>query len=95
MTIGNNSIYSGFVNLYFSGMNTQSDGSNQHMKQVKVKGNKALIQYDDNKGYTLIVPLGQSSMIVWECINFTNEAEVMKTAEKFDIDNIKKKMGEQ
>lgn len=95
ITIGNNSLYSGLVNLYFSGMNTQSDGNSQKMKQVKVKGNKAVIQYDDNKGYTLIVPLGQFSTIVWECINFTNEAEVMKAAETFDIDDIKRRMGEQ
>jgi len=95
ITIGNNTMYAGFVNLYFSGMYTQSDGNTQNTKQVRVKGNKAIIQYDDSKGYTLIVPLGQTSMIVWECINFTDENEVIRTAELFDTDDIKRRLGEQ
>ncbi|MBI1341932.1 MAG: hypothetical protein GC171_03250 [Terrimonas sp.] len=95
ITIGNNSFYAGFVNMYFNSAYTQSDGNNQNTKQVRVKGNKAIIQYDDSKGYTLIVPLGQSSMIVWECINFADENEVIKSAEAFDIDDIKRRMGEQ
>ena len=95
VTIGNNGLYAGFVNMYFNGMYTQSDGNNQNVKQVRVKGNKAAIQYDDSKGYTLIVPLGQSSMIVWECINFADENEVIKAGESFNIDDIKKRLGEQ
>jgi len=62
---------------------------------VRVKGNKAIIQYEDSSGYTLIVSLGQSSMIVWNCINFSNEQEVMNTANSFDIAGIKKMLGEQ
>jgi len=41
------------------------------------------------------VPIGQSSLIVWECINFATEAEVMSAANVFDIDGIKKMLGEQ
>jgi hypothetical protein len=59
-----------------------------------VQGNKAIISYDESKGYTLIVPIGQSSMVVWECINFANEDQVMNTANAFNIDNIKKSLGE-
>ena len=73
----------------------EAHGDKQNFKQVKVKGNKAIIQYQDSKGYTLIVSLGQSSMIVWECINFANEQEVMTAANGFDIDGIKKMLGEQ
>ena len=62
---------------------------------VKVKGNKAIIQYEDSKGYTLMVSMGQSAMIVWECINFADENEVMAAANSFDIDGIKKSLGEQ
>jgi hypothetical protein len=95
ITIGNNSIYSGFANAYF--MNAymqQANAENQKSKQVKVKNNKAIIEYDDSKGYTLIMPMGQSSLIVWECINFADENEVMAAANSFDIDGIKKMMGE-
>jgi len=95
VTIGNNPFYGGLVNMYFNNSYVQADANQQNMKQVKVKGNKAIIQYDDSKGYTLIVSMGQSSMIVWECINFADENEVMNAANTFDIDGIKKMLGEQ
>ena|SRR5437868_8174156 len=97
VTIGNNGIYSGFVNMYFNStyMQTTSDGKNQNAKQTKVKGYKAVITYDDSKGYTLLVPLGQSSLIAWECINFASEQDVMNAANVFNIDGIKKMLGEQ
>jgi hypothetical protein len=95
ITIGNNAIYSGFANAYFMNAYMQeANAQNQKSKQVKVKGNKAIIEYDDSKGYTLIMPMGQSSLIVWECINFADENEVMAAASSFDIDGIKKMMGE-
>ena len=96
ITIGNNSLYSGMVNMYFANagmMETNAD--KQNFKQVRVKGNKAIIQYDDSKGYTLMMQMGQTSLIVWECINFANEQEVMTAANSFDIDGIKKMLGEQ
>jgi hypothetical protein len=98
VTIGNNTVYSGFVNLYFNNagyMQTTSNGDNQNVKQTKVKSYRALITYDDSKGYTLMVQLGQSSLIVWECVNFATEQDVMNAANAFDIDGIKKMLGEQ
>lgn len=96
ITIGNNGYYSGWVNMYFANAGMmEASGDKQNFKQVRVKGNKAVIQYDDSKGYTLIMPMGQTSMIVWECINFANEQEVMTAANGFDIDGIKKMLGEQ
>jgi len=94
-TIGNNGLYAGLVNVYFNNAYVQADANQQNVKQTKVKDYKALISYDESKGYTLIVPIGQSSMIVWECVNFADENEVMNAAAKFDIDGIKKKLGEQ
>jgi hypothetical protein len=96
ITVGNAGVYAGLASLYFTnaGM-VEANNAKQNFKQVRVKGNKAVIQYEDSKGYTLIVSLGQSSMIVWECINFANEQEVMNTANTFDIDGIKKMLGEQ
>ncbi|MEO6893559.1 MAG: hypothetical protein ABI136_00920 [Ginsengibacter sp.] len=95
ITIGNNMLYSGLVNAYFgNAYAVESNGKDQNVKQVKVQGNKAIISYDKSEGYSLIVPIGQSSMVVWECINFANEDEVMNTANAFNIDNIKKSLGE-
>jgi hypothetical protein len=95
ITIGNNSVYSAFASAYFNNMYVQqASADNQKSKQVRVKGNKAIIEYDDSKGYTLIMPMGQASLIVWECINFADENEVMTAATSFDIDGIKKMMGE-
>jgi len=95
ISIGNNTYYSGIVNMYYmSATYSQGANSEQNMKQIRVKGNKALITYDDNKGYTVMVQLGQSSLIVWECVNFATEDEVMSAVNTFDIDGIKKMMGE-
>jgi hypothetical protein len=94
-TIGNNLLYAGLVNVYFNNAYVQADAEKQNVNQTKLKNYKALISYDDSKGYTLIVPIGQSSMIVWECVNFANEDEVMSAAGKFDVDGIKKMLGEQ
>lgn len=96
ITIGNNGLYSGVVNMYFANAGMmEANNEKQNFKQVRVKGNKAIIQYDDSKGYTLMMQMGQTSLIVWECINFANEQEVMTAATSFDIDGIKKMMGEQ
>jgi hypothetical protein len=96
ITIGNAGIYAGLATMYFANAGMmEANADQQNFKQVKVKGNKAIIQYEDSKGYTLIVSIGQTSMIVWECINFANEQEVMTAANSFDIDGIKKMLGEQ
>lgn len=95
VTIGNNLLYTGLVNAYFNNAYTmQGNNDEQNAKQVKVQGNKALITFDNDKGYSLIVPIGQSSTIVWEDVNFANEEEVMTAANKFNIDDIKKSLGE-
>ncbi len=96
ITIGNNSLYSGMVTMYFANAGMmEANNEKQNFKQVRVKNNKAIIQYDDSKGYTLMMQMGQTSLIVWECINFADEKEVMTAANSFDIDGIKKMMGEQ
>lgn len=96
ITIGNNTAYSGMVEMYFANAAyIQASSDNQNIKQVKVKGNKAIIQYDDRKGYTLITQIGQTTLIVWDCINFMNEQDVLNAANTFDIDAIKNQLGEQ
>jgi hypothetical protein len=94
-TIANNAAMMAGVNAYLSGGYAQTTNGQQNWKQTKVKGYKAIIEYDESSGYKLSVPIGQSSMIVWEGINYANEQEMMSAANAFDIDAIKKMLGEQ
>ncbi len=95
--IGNIPMYAGMVSMYFNNAYVQNNMTekNPNIKQVQVKGEKAIIQFDQSTGYSLIAQLGQSTVIAWECVNFATEDEVMKAANAFDIANIKKLMGEQ
>lgn len=96
VTVGNNSVYGGMIDLYFNNAYaTQSNGDKQDMKQIKIKGNKGVIKFDQNEGYTLLVQLGQSGLITWQGINYANENEITAAANSFDIDGIKKMLGEQ
>jgi hypothetical protein len=95
-TIANNSVWMSAVNMYFnSGGYAQQTGGEQNWKQVKVKGNRAIIEFDKSSGYKLSVPLGQSSLIVFEGVNFANENDMMAAANAVDIEGIKKMLGEQ
>lgn len=94
-TIANNSAWMSAVNMYLAnGGYSQTTGGQQNWKQTKVKGHKAIIEYDESTGYKLSVPLGQSSLIVFEGINYASEQEMMSAANTFDIDGIKKMLGE-
>jgi hypothetical protein len=95
VTIANNSVMMAGVNAYLSGGYAQQTNGEQNWKQTKLKGYRAVIEYSEGSGYTLSVPIGQSSMIVYEGINFASEPEMMKAAEVIDIDAIKKELGEQ
>lgn len=93
--VGNNSFYSGWLELYFNGTYAQSNGETQNMKQIRVKGYKAVIKFDKNEGYTVLIPLGQSSLVTFNGINFATEQEMTTAVNGFDIDGIKKMLGEQ
>jgi len=95
VTIANNAAWMSSVNLYFSSGYAQTTGGQQNWKQTKVKGNRAIIEYNEGSGYKLSVPLGQSSLLVYEGINFATEPDLMKAAEAVDIDGVKKMLGEQ
>jgi len=95
VTIANNAVWMSGVNAYLStGGYAQQTNGQQNWKQTKVKGYRAIIEYDDSSGYKLSVPLGQSSLIVYEAVNFASEQEVIKAAEAIDLDGIKKQLGE-
>lgn len=96
VTIANNSSWMTAYNMYLTNSGySQTTNGQQQFKQTKVKGYKGIIEYDENSGYKLSVALGQSSLIMWEGINFASEPEMMKAVEAFDIDGIKKQLGEQ
>ena len=96
VTIANNSAWMASYNMYLSNAGYgQTTGGEQQFKQIKVKGYRGVIEYDESSGYKISVGLGQSSIIVWQGVNFSSEQEMMKAAESFDIDGIKKKLGEQ
>ena len=93
--VANNALMLSAVNAYLAnGGYAQTSGEQQNWKQTKVKGHRAVIEYDDASGYRLTVPMGQSSMLVYEGVNFKNEQEVMAAANAIDIDGIKKMLGE-
>ena len=84
------------VEMYLAnGGYAQQTNGEQNWKQVKVKGHRAIIEYNESSGYKLSVPIGQSSLIVWEGINYKTEQEMLAVANAFDIDEIKKMLGEQ
>lgn len=96
VTISNNSAWMTGVNAYLaSGGYAQQTNGQQNWKQTKLKGYRAVIEYSDGSGYKLSVPIGQSSILVFEGVNFATEPEMMKAAETFNLDGIKKELGEQ
>jgi hypothetical protein len=95
LTVANNSVWMTAANAYLAnGSYSQTTGGEQNWKQTKVKGHKAIIEFDESSGYKLSVPLGQSSILVYEGVNFSTEQEMMSAANAVDIDAIKKKLGE-
>lgn len=95
VTIANNSVMMAGVNAYLSGGYAQQTNGEQNWKQTKVKGYRAVIEYSEGSGYKISIPIGQSSIILYEGINFASEPEMMKAAEVINIDAIKKELGEQ
>jgi hypothetical protein len=92
VTIGNDAIMLSAVNMYLS---SGAYGTEENQKRVTYKGHRGILEYDDYSGYTLSVPFGQSSIFVVNGINFASEEEIMSAANEFDIEKIKKELGEQ
>jgi len=94
-TVANNSVWMQAVNMYLAnnGYAQQTNGQ-QNWKQTRIKGYKAVIEYSEGSGYKLSVPLGQTSLLMFEGINFTSEQDMMNAANQIDIDGIKKALGE-
>lgn len=94
LTVANNSAWMSALNLYFASSQAQTSGGQQNWKQTTVKGNRAILEFDADSGYKLSVPFGQTSLLVYEGINFKDEQEMLAAANAVDIDQIKKMLGE-
>ena len=70
------------------------NSSDSDYKTTRVNGYKAVIEYT-SRGYNVAIPFGQSSAFVLETSGFQTEQEAVSAAEKFDIDEFKKVLGEQ
>lgn len=94
-TVTNNAAWAQTVNMYFNNVGyAQTNGGEQTWKQTRIKGIRAVIEYSDDAGYKLSAPLGQTSLLLYEGVNFANEQEFMKACEAINIDDIKAKLGE-
>jgi hypothetical protein len=94
-TISNNSAYMQAINMYLGNTGyMQTSGGEQKWKQVKVQDQKAVIEYDQGSGYKLSVPLGQTSLLMYEGVNFKNEQEFLKAVGNIKIETIKNQLGE-
>jgi len=94
ITIGNDAGLLSAANMYLASGSYASTQDQNH-KQVKFKDYRGVLEYDENSGYKLSVPFGQSSILIAEGKNFENEQEIMDAADKIDIETIKKELGEQ
>lgn len=93
--LSNNSAWMQAINLYFNNAGyAQTTGGQQNWKQTRLKGNRAVIEYSEGSGYKLSVPLGQTSLLIYEGVNYANEQDFMTAANAIDIDSIKNKLGE-
>lgn len=94
-TIANNAVWMQAINLYLNnGGYMQTSGGEQKWKQVKVQDEKAVVEYDQSSGYKLSVPLGQTSLLVYQGVNFSTEQDFMNAVNKINIESIKKQLGE-
>jgi hypothetical protein len=94
VTIANDAGMLSGINMYWaSGVYSTEQDPNK--KEVMYKNYKALLVYDESSGYSLNIPFGQTSLLVFDGVNFKNEQEIMEAANEFDLEKIKKQLGEQ
>jgi len=95
ITVGNDAAMLSSINMYLTSSAYASTAEDQDHKQVKFQDYRGVLAYDEDSGYTLSVPFGQSSIFVAEGVNFENEEAIMEAANEFDIQKIKREFGEQ
>lgn len=94
-TIANNAAWMQAINMYFNNSAyMQTSGGDQNWKQTKVQDERAIIEFDASSGYKLSVPVGQTTLLVYEGVNFANEQDFMNAVNQIKIESIKKQLGE-
>ncbi|MCG8306397.1 MAG: hypothetical protein MI975_03335 [Cytophagales bacterium] len=94
LSVGNNSALLSAANMMLASGAYSTSSTDQNYKQTTFKGYRSVLEYDNSSGYTLSVPFGQSSIFVLNGRNYSSEGEMMAAAENFDIEPIKKELGE-
>jgi hypothetical protein len=94
VSVGNNSALLSAANMMLASGAYSTTSSDQNYKQTTFKGYRSILQFDNSSGYTLSVPFGQSSIFVLNGRNYATEGELMAAAEAFDLEPIKKELGE-
>lgn len=92
LTIANNSAFASAANMYIANPAYASSDGNQ--KVVKTKEGRAYLEYDDYTGYKLSLPIGQSSILMMECVSFPDDDAVVAAVNSVDIARIKELLGE-
>ncbi|MFP4288848.1 MAG: hypothetical protein ACLFQS_06300 [Bacteroidales bacterium] len=94
VTIGNDSGIPGLAGMYMVDERYMDSTEETNQKRIQFKDHRAIIRYDEYDGYSLSVPFGQSSVFLLNGTNFETEDQFMLAADNFDIDSIKKQLGE-
>jgi hypothetical protein len=94
-TIGNDSGLLGLAGFYMVDGGYMQSTEQANQKSIQFKDHRAVVKYDEDDGYTLSVPFGQSSVFMINGVNFDDETQFMAAANTFDLAKIKKDLGEQ
>ncbi len=68
---------------------------NMNQKSIRFQNINATITFDHNEGYALTLTAGQSTFVQINGVNFDSEKDFMAAANSFNIDSIKKGLGDQ
>ncbi len=61
------------------------NSTEDNRKAVRINGQKAVLEYKNDRDYSVGIPLGQSSIGLFEFANFESEEAVLKACEGFDL----------
>ncbi|MEM8523643.1 MAG: hypothetical protein AAGG68_03315 [Bacteroidota bacterium] len=89
--VSNNVLISAYSSMMTNASYSSSEGE---QKTVNIDGNRGVLRFE-NGNYELGIPLGQTSIIVFDCDGFADENEVLNAAKLFKINEIKQLLGEQ
>lgn len=92
ITVANNSGMLTAASMYLA--NPAYASGQENMKSVTVQGFRAVLEFSEYDGYTLSLPLGQTSIAVVKMVNMVDEAAALKVADTFDFAGIQKQLGD-